>query len=248
MRTIKTRIRFWWFALFVVVGCISVYIYMNSTMAAPTAQQQPKEKSVEVRSPILWIGPEDRAAVAVTFDDGPHAMYTPQVLDVLAKYNAKATFFCLGEQAERNKEIVARAVREGHEIANHTMTHPQAPKVSAEQLQQEVGENNKLLEEITGQKVQFFRPPYGYFNADYFKACQERNLTVVLWTIVPKDWEQPPAEVIAQRVISEIQPGSIVLLHDGGGSRTQTVKALEIILQELDKRNLKAVTLSQLLK
>ncbi|MDP4127152.1 MAG: polysaccharide deacetylase family protein [Bacillota bacterium] len=225
-----------------------------SDMAVPVAVQYttpvpvPKPKSELTAGTIVWLGPEDKNQVALTFDDGPNPEYTPQILAVLDRYHVKATFFMVGEMARQYPGVVREVADQGNEVADHTMTHPEAPKVDSQGLMQEVGGAAQLLERISGRKVHYFRPPYGYFDVAYFQTCRDNNMDVVLWSIVPRDWEQPPAEVIVRRVASEIRPGAIVLLHDGGGNRRQTVKALPLIIEAIQAKGLKPVTLSQLLE
>lgn len=203
--------------------------------------------TITTRNPIIWVGPGDKANVALTFDDGPSPIYTPQILDILAKYHVKATFMIIGDEAKKNPEIIKRIIAEGHELGNHTMSHPEAPKLTPEELEKQVADNNALLQNLTGKKIYFFRPPYGYFDVAYFMTCRRQGVNVVLWSIVPRDWEKPDASIITKRVLEQIEPGSIVLLHDGGGDRSQTVAALAGILDGLQERKLKAVTLSTLL-
>jgi len=225
-----------------------------STMAVPVEVQpiipvpDSKPKAEMMAGRIFWLGAENKNQVALTFDDGPNPEYTPQILAVLDTYHVKATFFMVGEIAQQYPKVVREVADQGHEVANHTMTHPEAPKVDSQRLRQEVQETAQLLERISGKKINYMRPPYGYFDAAYFQACRDNNMDVVLWSIVPRDWEQPPAEVIARRVAAEIRPGAIVLLHDGGGDRRQTVKALPLIIAAIQAKGLQAVTLSQLLE
>lgn len=225
-----------------------------ATVAAPAAVQpagpapEPKPKNEAAQGRIFWTGPEEGNLVALTFDDGPNPEYTPQILDVLERYHVKATFFMVGEMAGQYPGVVRQVAAQGSEVADHTMAHPEAPQADGPRLRQEVRGAAQLLERIGGCKVRFFRPPYGYFDAAFFRACRDEKMDVVLWSVVPRDWEQPPAEVIAQRVAAEIRPGAIVLLHDGGGDRRQTVKALAAIIEAIQAKGLQPVTLSKLLK
>jgi len=221
-----------------------VYVDVQPILPVP----DPKAKTELTGGRIVWLGSEDKNQVALTFDDGPNPEYTPQILAVLDKYHVKATFFMVGEIAQQYPEVVRKVTEQGHEVGNHTMTHPEAPKVDSQRLRQEVQGTAQLLERISGKKIHYFRPPYGYFDAAYFQACRDNNMDVVLWSIVPRDWEQPPAEIIVRRVVAEIRPGAIVLLHDGGGDRRQTVKALPLIIEAIQAKGLQAVTLSQLLE
>lgn len=234
-------------------GCISApYRSQLAVPAQGTLEMSQTAASTEMKgrqpATIVWRGPENEGNVAITFDDGPNPEFTPAILDILAKHQAKATFFLVGEQAARYPELVRRIAAEGHVVASHTMSHPEAPKASGDILRREVKENGELLQRITGMPVRYFRPPYGYFNVDYFQASKQYGLTVVLWSIVPRDWERPPRDVLAKRAIDELQPGSIILLHDGGGDRTETVSALPLILNEIEQRQWRAVSLPELLK
>lgn len=232
--------------LFLLYICGTLFS-LGMTNSPGFLQSQQGQDSLVTRNPIVWIGPSDKNQVALTFDDGPDPVYTPQILDVLAKYNVKVTFMIIGDQAKKHPEIIKLIISQGHELGNHTISHPEAPKFTREELEKQVSDNHALLQKITGKKIHFFRPPYGYFDVAFFMTCQQQGVNVVLWSIVPRDWEKPDASIITKRVLDQIEPGSIVLLHDGGGDRSQTVAALPGILDGLQKRNLKAVTLSELL-
>jgi len=226
------------------VTIMAVPVEVQSIIPVPDS----KTETQVMAGRIFWIGSERKDQIALTFDDGPNPEYTPQILAVLDKYHVRATFFMVGEMAQQYPKVVRMVIEQGHEVANHTMNHPEAPKVDSQRLRQEVLGEAQLLEQISGKKIHYFRPPYGYFDAAYFQACRDNNMDVVLWSIVPKDWEQPPAEIIARRVAAEIRPGAIVLLHDGGGDRRQTVKALPLIIEAIHAKGLQAVNLSQLLE
>lgn len=224
------------------VTAAPVAVQLSVPVAAPKLQTEP------AAGRIFWVGPEEKNQVALTFDDGPNPEYTPQILAVLAKYHVKATFFMVGEMARQYPGVVRKVAEQGSEVADHTMTHPEAPKADSQRLRREVQGAAQLLERLSGSKVHYFRPPYGYFDAAYFRACRDSNMDVVLWSIVPRDWERPPSAVIVRRVAAQIRPGDIVLLHDGGGDRRQTVKALPAIIEAIRAKGLQPVTLSRLLQ
>lgn len=221
---------------------------LSTEVQSAISVTEPKAKTELPAGRIIWLGPEDKNQVALTFDDGPHPEYTPQILAVLDRYHVKATFFMVGDMARQYPEVARKVANQGHEVADHTMTHPEAPKTDDQRLRREVQRAAQLLEQISGKKVHYFRPPYGYFDVAYFQACRDNNMDVVLWSIVPRDWEQPPADVLVRRVAAEIRPGAIVLLHDGGGDRRQTVEALPAIIEAIRAKGLQMVTLSQLLE
>jgi cellulose synthase/poly-beta-1,6-N-acetylglucosamine synthase-like glycosyltransferase/peptidoglycan/xylan/chitin deacetylase (PgdA/CDA1 family)/spore germination protein YaaH len=194
--------------------------------------------------------------VALTFDDGPSPRYTGKILDVLRKYNAKATFFIIGQEGNLYPGILRREIREGHDIGNHTFTHPNLEKISPRRALLEINATERLLESKLGRKTLIFRPPYGE-DVEPSTPAQITSLLEIsrkgYYTIGlgadPLDWENPPADEIARRVIHGVESGqgNIVLLHDGGGDRTQTLTALPVILKTLQSRGYSFVGVSEIL-
>ena len=204
---------------------------------------------------VFHEGAGDEHAVTLTFDDGPDPKWTPQILDILKERNIKACFFMLGSQAEANPGLVRRIVREGHEIGNHTYTHPNIAETSDNQIRLELNATQFLLESITGRSTILFRPPY---NADSnpdrlkdilpLKQVQDNlGYLIVLENIDPEDWARPGANAILDRVKEQRDLGNIVLLHDAGGNRAQTVEALPKIIDYLLARGDRIVPISELL-
>lgn len=191
--------------------------------------------------------------VAITFDDGPDPDYTPKILDILKTYNVKAAFFVVGKQAEQHHDLIIRMVREGHEVGSHTYTHPNMGQITREQARLELNATQRLLEAVTGRSTTLFRPPY---NADAkpqdadelmpIDIAQQLNYVTVLENIDPEDWERPGVDTILSRVKEQRRSGDIILLHDAGGDRSQTVAALPKIIDYLHKRGDEIVSLSQL--
>jgi peptidoglycan-N-acetylglucosamine deacetylase len=163
----------------------------------------------------------------LTFDDGPSGKYTPEILRILAKYKAHATFFALGDGFNANSDIVQQIRASGHTIGNHTHDHKSLPDLSDESARAELQE---------GPASQCFRPPYGAINDDVRKIAGELDQEVVLWDVDTEDWDRPGADKIEERVLDGVEPGAIVLLHDGGGDRSQTVTALERLMPQLVKQ------------
>jgi peptidoglycan-N-acetylglucosamine deacetylase len=194
--------------------------------------------------------------IALTFDDGPDDKYTAPILDVLTKMDVPATFFVLGRKGELYPELLRRIYKEGHEIGLHTFTHPNISRISPRQLQREMAASQRLIESVVGHDTLLFRPPYGE-DTDPSTTEEIMSLGVVndlgYWTvgmhIDPDDWRSPPAETIVSRVVEQVAEGlgSIVLLHDSGGDRSQTVAALPEIINQLRERNYKFVTVSELM-
>ena len=191
--------------------------------------------------------------VALTFDDGPDPKWTPQVLDILKANGVNATFFLVGVNAEKYPDLVRRIVAEGHEIGNHTYYHPNLAICWPEHIRLELNATQLLLETITGRSTTLFRPPY---NADTspssladlapLRIANDLNYLVVLENIDPQDWARPGADVILQRIKQQRRDGSIILLHDAGGDRSQTVAALPRIIDWLETRGDTIVPLSTL--
>ena len=187
-------------------------------------------------------GEEDVAKkIALTFDDGPHPKYTEQLLDGLKERNVVATFFVTGENAENYPEIIRREQEEGHLIGNHTYSHIQLSSRNREAFREELVRTNAVLEEITGEKTTFVRPPYGSWDKSFEK---ELNMFPVLWNIDPLDWCSHNAECIAARVVEKAGDGDIILMHDYYD--TSVIAALEVI-DALQGEGFQFVTVEELL-
>lgn len=168
--------------------------------------------------------------IAITFDDGPHPRYTPQLLDGLSKRGVKATFFVTGEAAEQNPEIVRRMHEEGHLIGNHTYSHLQLNAGNEEIFRQELIRTNEIIGELTGEEVPYVRPPYGSWNKQFEK---ELNMIPVLWTIDPLDWCSDNADCITQKVCEKAQENAIILMHDQyKSSVTAALRIIDILTGE----------------
>jgi peptidoglycan-N-acetylglucosamine deacetylase len=195
----------------------------------------------------LSHGRRDVAEVALTFDDGPLPPYTGQILDVLDRYQVPATFFCVGMNAGASAEDLSRMLASGHAIANHTWSHPFLPELPRPQLVAQIDRTQRTLAEATGGALpEFFRPPYGSRTPQVLTWLAEIAPTVVLWDVAPDDWAMPGADVIADIVLRDVKAGSIVLLHDGGGDRSQTVAALPTIIEGLFARDFRLVLVDDL--
>ena len=192
--------------------------------------------------------------VAITFDDGPDPRWTPKILDILKAANVKATFFVVGVNAERYPALVRRIVNEGHEIGNHTYYHPNLALCWPEHIRLELNATQLLLETITGRATTLFRPPYAADTGPTelselapLKIAEDLNYLVVLENIDPQDWAKPGADIILRRIKQQRHDGNVILLHDAGGDRSQTVEALPRILDWLHTRGDTIVPLSALL-
>ena len=199
-------------------------------------------------------GAGDAHEVALTFDDGPDPEWTPKILDILKTAKVKAAFFLVGVNAERYPNLVRRIAAEGHEIGNHTYYHPNLALCWPEHVRLELNATQLLIQTLTGRGTTLFRPPYAADTqparlADLMplQIAQDQNYLVVLENIDPQDWAKPGADVILQRIKQQRHDGNIILLHDAGGDRSQTVEALPRIIEYLQARNDTIVPLSKLL-
>ncbi len=166
----------------------------------------------------------------LTFDDGPNPRFTGQILEVLAKYDAKATFFVVGKNVVAHPEWIERELQAGHTVANHSYSHSRLTNISQQAFDAEI---DQAAQAIGPHQANCLRPPYGAVDAQVRARAADKGLTVVLWDVDTKDWRQGPPEQIAQAVIDGAETGNIILMHDGGGNRDNTVKALDIALAKL---------------
>ncbi len=183
--------------------------------------------------------------VAMTFDDGPHATLTPKLLDLLAQKKIKATFFVLGENVQRYPEILKRAAAEGHEIGNHSWSHPNLAKLSNEAVRSQLQRTDDLIARTIGSRPKIMRPPYGELSPRQRQwVNNEFGYKVILWDVDPLDWKEPGPSIVAQRIIRETKPGSIMLSHD---IHAQTIAAMPETFDALLAKGFKFVTVSELL-
>lgn len=184
--------------------------------------------------------------VALTFDDGPSRTITPKILDILSRHGAKATFFVVGENAVRNKGILARAADEGHEIASHTWSHIKLTSKGFDQIASEMDRTSAVIQEATGRRPHLMRPPYGATNRNIVDFMMERyGMTSVLWDVDTVDWKHPGTSAVINRAVMQAHNGSIILLHDIHAS---TLAAVEGVITGLQNRGFRLVTVSQLIR
>lgn len=228
--------------IFVTLFCLLISIH---SVQASTYKRGKFEKTGHV----FWDIRTKEKLVALTFDDGPDPIYTPKILDALEKYDAKATFFVIGKEAERYPDIIKRQAKEGHEIANHTYRHHFKDNFNKKKLKSELIEAGKVIENLTGKTPSLFRPIAGYYDERIVNTAIENGYEVIMWSWHQdtKDWSRPGVSKITHDVLSDTKPGDIVIFHDAGGDRSQTVKAIENILEVLYKKGFKCVTVSEML-
>jgi peptidoglycan/xylan/chitin deacetylase (PgdA/CDA1 family) len=188
--------------------------------------------------------------VALTFDDGPHPTFTPQVLDLLEAHHAKGTFFMIGQRMEKYPGIVRQVVTRGHVIGNHTFSHPGDIEALTEvQITNDLELCEGVIERMTGKRTHLFRPPRGLIDGTVFTIAAERGYQTILWTVCADHRKAPTPEDMAQRVLRRLRPGAIILVHDGRSpARAKDVTATRLIIEELAERGYRFVTVPELLQ
>jgi peptidoglycan-N-acetylglucosamine deacetylase len=182
-------------------------------------------------------------AVALTIDDGPHPVWTPKVLDLLAEHEVRATFSIVGEQARAYPKLVRRVVRAGHGVCNHSMTHPQPFGArSTAAVRREIAGAQAAISDAAGEEPELFRAPGGNWTEAVLDVADELGLTPVGWSVDPRDWARPGSGAIEETLL-QARGGDILLCHDGGGDRAQTVTALDAVLPQLRAEGLRFTVL-----
>lgn len=187
-------------------------------------------------------------AVAITFDDGPNPIYTPQVLEIFAKAEGKATFFMIGEQMEKNPEIVKEAAEQGHEIGNHTYSHPKLSELTPADCLGEIERTEQMIRDLTGKQPVTFRPPYLDYNQETISVVESKGYSMIgALNLEAQDWEQPGVNHILSASRKCVKNGSILIFHDGYGDRSQTIQAVRELVFELKSQGYQLLTVSELL-
>jgi peptidoglycan/xylan/chitin deacetylase (PgdA/CDA1 family) len=187
----------------------------------------------------------DGPFIALTFDDGPNATLTPKLLDLLAARHLKATFFVVGQNAADHPDILKRAVREGHEIANHSWSHPNLGKMSDDAVRRELQKTDDAIAAAIGKRPTLMRPPYGSITAHQKRWIHEEfGYRIIIWDVDPLDWKRPGPSVVTSRILKETHAGSIVLAHD---IHPPTIEAMPATFEQLQKKGFKSVTVTELL-
>ncbi|WP_394137663.1 polysaccharide deacetylase family protein [Cytobacillus oceanisediminis] len=203
---------------------------------------------------VVRYGKSNKKEVVLSFDDGPDPAYTPEILDILDRYNIKGTFFVVGENAMMHPQLVKRIYDEGHEIGNHTFTHPDISSISPFRLRMELNATQRLVQGITGHSMTVFRPPYVADTELSTRSeqvpimqAQDMGYTMVGESIDSADWKNRSSNESVNQVLNQLQEGNVILLHDAGGDRSNTVEALPIIINELKKRGYTFTTIADLI-
>lgn len=201
---------------------------------------------------VFKHGRRSEKKISLTFDDGPHPKYTAEILGALKSHGVKATFFLVGTKAREHPDLAKRIAEEGHEIGAHSFWHRRMLLLSRGEVESEIDFAFEVISEITGQKIELFRPPFGVYGYLLPKILKEKGAKLILWDVNSRDWKTKDSNSISTKVIKRVKGGSILLFHDGKFSDedvdySHTVRALEQITPVLKDRGFSLVTISQLL-
>lgn len=231
---------------------LGIYTYKEKTYKPEEALNLQSDSISDYESIIIKRGRNDEKLIALTFDDGPDEDFTPQILDTLKKYNVKATFFVMGQKVGWNPEIVKRQHEEGHEIGNHTFTHINVSKRAYSEIDNEITKTQQIIKDTIGEEPKIFRPPYRAISKNMCSIVKDKNMNVILWSnLDPRDWSNPGVYYISNTIVSNVQNGSIILLHDYNSvrnSKSQTIQALDVFIPQLQEKGYKFVTISELVE
>ena len=205
-----------------------------------------------------WYGrtftglPRGNKQLALTYDDGPNDPHTLRLLEILARHNAHATFFLIGRYVQQRPDIVRELATAGHSIGNHTFTHPLLTLKSAAEIREELQSCRKAIHDAVGEHSSLFRPPFGGRRPAVLRIARELGLEPIMWNITGYDWSAPPAEQIERKIVSKIQGGNVILLHDGGhkqigADRSQTVMATDHLLTRYKAEGYRFATVPEMM-
>lgn len=185
--------------------------------------------------------------IALTFDDGPHPTLTPRILEILDRYGIKATFFMVGENVINYPETAREVIKRGHEVGNHTFTHPHIAGLNEDAIMDEIGKCEDALEELCEYRPHLLRTPQGALTPSLEKCLQDDDYILVLWSLDTRDWEKKSTASVVRAVLDRVQAGDIILMHDFIGHNSKTPDALEKIIPQLLSQGYEFVTVSALL-
>ena len=189
----------------------------------------------------------DKKQIALTFDDGPHPSLTPQILQILAKYHVSATFFMVGQNVINYPQAAREVINAGHEVGNHTFTHPHIATLGDASIMEEIGRCEDALEELCEYRPHLLRTPEGAMSASLERCLAGEDYILVLWSLDTRDWDNKSTAGIVQAVLDNVKSGDIILMHDYISYHSKTPEALDVIIPALLSQGYEFVTVSQLL-
>ncbi len=237
------------------IGILIGFISINLSIINGSSEEIPcgKISDYEFRDNEDNVIVANRSAtkqIALTFDDGPCALYTSEILEILKENNAKATFFVVGKNARDNPQLILDEYNAGHEIGNHTYSHPNLRGLTVEKINEEIYKTQEIIKEITGEYPKLFRPPGGYLSNGIVDKITSNNCKTVLWSWRQdtRDWTKPSVDSVVNNVLSNLKDGDIILFHDYNTKGSPTPAALRKLLPILKEKGYEFVTVSELVK
>lgn len=225
----------------VAIACLIACLLGCGTLSAGASSPRPAYEPIHRIHTVKKV-------VALTFDDGPDAVYTPKILEVLHRNHVQATFFVLGSQVDKHPKVLQWIYKAGHEIGNHGYHHYDLNKLTEQEVYDEIKHAERSILKTTGILAQYYRPPGGVMTHDVMNAVQSCGYDIIHWSVDPRDWSLArTASIIAKSVKSSVSSGDIILFHDGGLNQRQTVAALQDLITDLRRQGYRFVTISQLL-
>ncbi|MBO5258058.1 MAG: polysaccharide deacetylase family protein [Clostridia bacterium] len=218
------------------VLCAGIVLMFGGTVVFPVSSAE-----------VVYSWHTNDKTIALTFDDGPHPVYTPEILDILGEYGVKATFFTIGQNVEWYNDVFRMEYAAGHEIGNHTYSHQNLRKLPYKSVCREIEQAEELVYEATEYRTRLLRPPEGAFGHDLCKAAAELDYTVICWSVDTLDWAHTPSDEIVTNVLENVKGGDIILFHDYIAGDSPTPDALRVIIPALLDEGYRFVTVSELL-
>jgi len=208
---------------------------VSARPAAPPATHPgtPRPRAIRAAEQPVYYVHDGPGRIALTIDDGPSPVYTPQILRLLHKYRIRAAFSMIGVHVAAYPGVARDVADAGHMIVNHTWTHPDLAWLRSGQVREEMDRATEVILRVTGRHPHMFRAPYGAWSPAVLAHCAATGMTPLDWSVDPRDWSRPGASAIAATILADTRSGSIILEHDGGGDRSQTVAALAFVLPRL---------------
>lgn len=224
---------------------ILIPLVVLAIIAARLRRRYIKNRWKGERSPGIHHVETEQPLCALTFDDGPHPIHTPKILDALKAHNAKATFFVVGKQVRKHPEILKRIQREGHAIGNHTQNHTRLSFCSYKQMMREVNDCQQSIAAVTNQQTDLLRPPHGRLMGEQVPLLQQQHpWKIIKWDICTYDWELTTTQALLDNTIPHLKPGSIILLHD---IQANTAQSIDALIQAIQAKGYSLPTIPELL-
>ena len=224
---------------------IKFFSFLNFFLVVTCAAASDVSRAMSQGPKVFNSVSTTQPVIALTFDDGPHRDHTAKLLDILKQEEVPATFFVLGRNVQAHPQLVRRMAADGHEVGNHTWSHPALPSIGADRVNHELSKTSNIIQEVTGQPPTIMRPPYGALDQGTKQQIWgNHQMHIILWSVDPLDWKKPGAKIIRQRLVSRAAPGAILLAHD---IHLGTIQAIPGVIQDLKSKGYQFVTVSQLL-